>query len=373
MKERRILCTREYQTSIQESVHQTLRSRITDIGVGNEFHITDRSIKCVLTNSEFFFKGLRHDPEGIKSLEGITDVWIEEAHSVSANSLTILDPTIRTEGSQIVATWNTEDPEAPIEEFFKLVDPDDAVVVDSNYKDNPFFPAVLEKQRARAEQLANETGDWDAYNWIWLGHYRKISDACVFGRRVVVEAFETPENARFFHGADWGFANDPTALVRCFISVEADGKHLWIDQEAFGYKVELDETPALFDQISTSRKWPIKADSSRPETISYIHRSHFNIKAADKWPGSVEDGIAYLKSFVKIHIHVRCKHMIEEAKLYSYKKDRFSGEVLPILVDAYNHGWDAVRYALGDYIIHKKPIVFGKAALERALTERRRY
>lgn len=366
VKNRRILCTREYQTSIRESVYQTLKRRIEDIGVSNEFRVTETSLRCTHTNSDFIFKGLRHDPEGIKSLEGLTDVWIEEAHSVSGNSLLILDPTIRTEGSQIIATWNTEDPEAPIEKFFAEVDPNDRVIVDSDYSDNPFFPAVLEKQRARAEQLANETGDWDAYNWIWLGQYRKVSDAVVFGRRVVVEDFVTPDKVRFFHGADWGFANDPTALVRCYMTEETNGMHLWIDQEAFGHRVELDETARLFDSIPTARAWPIKADNSRPETISYVRREGFKITAADKWPGSVEDGIAYLKGFVKIHIHVRCKHMIEEAKLYSYKKDRVTGDVLPILVDAYNHGWDAVRYSLEGYIQSRHKIKISAEALRRA-------
>lgn len=365
----RILCTREYQTSIRESVHQDLKNQINRIGAANEFQITDRSIKCLLTGSEFLFKGLRHDPDGIKSLSGLTDVWIEEAHSVSAMSLLILDPTIGRDapaGSEFIATWNTEDPDAPIEKFFKDVDPEDRIIVDSNYSDNPFFPAVLEKQRANAERIANENGDWDAYNWVWLGEYRKISDAIVFGRRIVVEEFETPDKARFFHGADWGFANDPTALVRCFMTKQENGMHLWIDQESFGTHVELDETPALFDKIPTARQWSIKADGSRPETISYIKKKGFKIEAAEKWPGSVEDGIAYLKSFIKIHIHPRCRRMIEEAKLYSYKKDRVTGEVLPILVDAYNHGWDATRYSLDGYITSRHAIKIGAKALARA-------
>jgi phage terminase large subunit len=372
VKNRRILCTREYQTSIAESVHQDLKNQINRLGVAGEFRITDRSIKCMHTDSEFIFKGLRYDPEGIKSLSGLTDVWIEEAHSVSAKSLVILDPTIGRDagpaGSQFIATWNTEDKDAPIEEFFRtVVDPEDSIIVDSNYRDNPFFPVNLEKQRIRAEAVANETGDWDAYNWIWLGEYRTISDAVVFGRRVIIEDFETPDNVRFYHGADWGFANDPTALVRCYITGDDDsGKHLWIDREAFGYKTELDEIAALFDTIPTARKWSIKADNSRPETISYIKRTGFPIKAAEKWPGSVEDGIAYLKGFTKIHIHSRCKHMIEESKLYSYKKDRFTEEVLPVLVDAYNHGWDSVRYSLDTQIKFQHKIRITGDAMRRA-------
>ena len=361
----RVLCTREYQTTIRESVHHLLRARIEGLGLAKEFDITDISIRHLRSKSEFIFKGLRYDPQGIKSLEGITKVWIEEARTVSRESLIILDPTLRN-SSEIWATWNPEDSEDAIEAFFADKDETDKVVVTTTWRDNPFFPEDLQKLRAHDEALAKATGDWDAYNWVWEGQFRKISEAAVFRRRVVVEAFETPPGARFFHGADWGFANDPTALIRCYMSGEPDGKHLWIDEEIFGFGVDIDETPALFGRIPTSRAWPIKADCSRPETINYIKRAGFNIVGADKWSGSVEDGIAYLKGFVCIHIHDRCKNMIEEAKLYSYKKDRLTDEVLPVLVDAHNHGWDAVRYALGDYIKAKGRVIVSAAALARA-------
>lgn len=347
----RILCTREYQSSIRESVHHLIKQRIVAMGLHKEFEMLDATIRHRVTGSEFIYKGLRHDPEGIKSLEGITKVWIEEARSVSAESLMILDPTIRVEGSEIWATWNPELSEDAIEKFFRQVDPAAVVTINATWRDNPFFLPVLERQRAYAEQLAKQTGDWEAYDWVWEGKFRKISEAAVFRRRVAVGEFTAPEGARFFHGADWGFANDPTALVRCYMTDEPDGKHLWIDREAFGYGVEIDETPALFDAaVETARKWPIKADNARPETISYMARQGYKITAASKWKGSVEDGIAYLKGFACIHIHERCRNMIEEAKLYSYKQDRHTNEVLPVLAEGHDHGWDAVRYALDGYI-----------------------
>lgn len=348
---RRVLCTREYQATIKDSVHQLLRTRIEGMGLVKEFRITENSVRHEITGSDFIFKGLRHDPQGIKSLEGVTDVWIEEAASVSGESLLILDPTIRADGSEIWATWNPEDSEDPIEKFFANAPDEDKVVIKTTFRDNPFFPSTLEKQRANALEIAKRTGDFEIYNWIWEGEFRKISSRFVFRKRVIVEDFDTPANVDFKHGADWGFANDPTALVRCYMTDALDGKHLWIDREAFGTGVEIDETPQLFDTIPTARRWAIKADSARPETISYMKRKGFNISAASKWSGSVEDGIAYLKGFVCIHIHRNnCPRMIEEARLYSYKVDRVTQEVLPVLVDAYNHGWDAVRYALDGYI-----------------------
>lgn len=87
------------------------------------------------------------------------------------------------------------------------------------------------------------------------------------------------------------------------------------------------------------------ADEARPETIAYMRRAGYTIDGAEKGKGSVEDGIEWLRSFDEIVIHERCTNFIDEARLYSYKEDPRTGEILPILVDAYNHGWDALRYA----------------------------
>ena len=114
--------------------------------------------------------------------------------------------------------------------------------------------------------------------------------------------------------------------------------------------MEIDELPGFYDSVPGARQWPVKADNSRPETISYVRRHNFNIDGATKWPGSVEDGISYLKGFEKIIIHERCKHTADEARLYSYKVDAKTSEILPIVVDKHNHCWDAIRYALDGYI-----------------------
>lgn len=110
----------------------------------------------------------------------------------------------------------------------------------------------------------------------------------------------------------------------------------------------------MFDEIPGSRLWPIYADSARPETISYVRQRGFNIRAADKWAGSVEDGIAYLRSFERIVIHERCKHMAQEARLYRYQVDKRTEEILPKVEDADNHCWDALRYALCKYITRRR-------------------
>jgi phage terminase large subunit len=357
----RILCVREFQTSIADSVHAILRGQITINGLSNFFKITERSIRCITTGSEFIFKGLHHNVDQIKSTEGIDICWIEEAHSVSEESLKYLIPTIRRDapfgpfgrGSEIWISFNQHEDRDPVYKRFVGKHRPDSIVRAVTWENNPYFPGVLDAERKYMME-----DDPDAYEWVWGMSCRRIGSEIIFQNKYVIEEFEAPKDARFFFGADWGFANDPTVLIRQYITTEEDGDHLWIDYEAFGYSVEIDETPALFcgdDKISPPRwsnpkgykgipgaqDWPIKGDSSRPETISYLSKRGVNVVAAEKWEGCVEDGIAHLKGFRKIHIHQRCKRLAQEARLYSYKVDRQTGDVLPVIVDKHNHGWDS--------------------------------
>jgi phage terminase large subunit len=112
----------------------------------------------------------------------------------------------------------------------------------------------------------------------------------------------------------------------------------------------MQELPALFDRVPTARAWPIHADEARPETIAYMRREGYRIDGAEKGKGSVEDGIEWLRSFDEIVVHERCGLFLDEARLYSYKVDARTNEVLPVIVKAYDHGWDALRYAYVELI-----------------------
>ncbi len=161
------------------------------------------------------------------------------------------------------------------------------------------------------------------------------------------EVFDiTVENGEFFANGLLVHNCDPTALIRCFIKDQC----LYIDYESGGIGVEFEELPALFDAIPDVRKYEIRSDSARPETISYMTRQGFKTTACPKWKGSVEDGIEYIRSFRRIYVHPRCKHTYEEFKFYSYKQDKNTGDILPIVLDKDNHYLDALRYALNPYI-----------------------
>ena len=336
----RILCARQLQTSIRDSVHKLLCDRIFSLGLENWFYITRESIKCK-NGSEFIFKGIQNNVMEIKSMEGVDICWVEEAQSVSDESWEVLIPTIRKEGSEIWICFNPDREEDATYRRFITNPPPDCKSVLVNYTDNPFFPDVLRKEMEYCKQI-----DYPRYEHIWLGKTIMETEAQIFKGKFEILDFEAEPYTQFFYGADWGFANDPTALTRCFI----EDNCLYIDYEAGGVGVEMEEIPDLFDSVPDVRKWKIRSDCARPETISYVKRHGFDCVAADKWKGSVEDGIEYLRSFKKIYIHPRCKHTYEEFKYYSYKKDKISGDILPIVVDAWNHYIDSLRYALEPYI-----------------------
>ncbi|MBO4317255.1 MAG: PBSX family phage terminase large subunit [Mailhella sp.] len=356
-KPMRILCARELQVSIADSVHKLLCDQIADMQMDAFYRYTKTNIYG-LNGTEFLFKGVRHNANEIKSLEGVDVCWIEEAQSVSKESWDLLIPTIRKQDSEI---WISFNPGAPDDEtYVRFVKnpPENAIVRKVGWQDNPWFPDTLKAEMEYCRRVSI-----DDYAHIWEGEPSILTEAQIFKGRFIVEPFETPDDARFFHGADWGFANDPTTLVRCFIK----GDRLYVDREVYGVGVELDETPQLFDSIETARSWPIKADSARPETISYMKRQGFNISAAQKWSGSVEGGLAVLKSFAKIVVNPRCIHAADEFRLYSYKTDKNNGDILPVIVDANNHCIDALRYALDGYIHGKKKMQISDSVYHKLL------
>lgn len=341
----RVLCCREIQNSIRDSSYQVLKDTAERLGISGRFSFLESEIRHNATGSRFIFKGLLRNEQSVKSTEGIDVCWVEEAQTVSEASWEVLIPTIRKPGSEIWVTFNLLNADDPTTKRFVENPPPEAYVRKVNYDENPYMPESLRKELEH-----DKATDYEKYLHIWEGFPRTISDAQVFKGHFSVEDFpeEIGQKAdRFFYGADFGFARDPSTLVRCFIFE----KRLYIDFEAYGCGVEIDELPQLYETIPGSRKWPIKADAARPETISYLRsRAGFQISAAAKWQGSVEDGISYLKSFDKIVIHPRCKHTADEFKLYSYKVDKVTGEVLPVIVDKWNHCIDALRYSLDGYI-----------------------
>lgn len=362
MKKRlRILCAREFMKSIEESVYKLLKDQIVEMGLSS-WYIPTKWAFTGFNGTEFSFIGLADMTQKlqrtkIKSFEGVDICWIEEAESITDESWQLLIPTIRKAGSEIWIVYNPNLASDATYKRFELHPPPGTILVDMNWRDNLWISQELTQEKDHLFAV-----DAEAASHVWDGELRKHAEAAIFRNKYVVHSFETPEDARFYHGVDWGFAQDPTVLLRMYITGTPPNEELWIDREAWKVGAEINELaqdptdprsrPGLFDRIPSCRSWPVKADNARPEHISYLRRNAaMNIEPVEKWQGSVEDGIQHLRGFVVIHIHKDfCPHTAEEFRLYCFKVDKMTGEILPIIVDKFNHCPDAARYALDEFI-----------------------
>ena len=342
----RILCTREFQASIKESFHAELKAAIAsqpwleshyDVGID---YLRGRN------GTEFIFRGLRHNTSSIKSLAKIDLTIVEEAEDVPEASWLALEATVfRQPKSELWPIWNPRTDGSPVDKRFRKDRPANALIAELNHDDNPFFPAGLETLRQREQERLDPA----TYAHVWEGAYLENSDAQVFAGKVRVAPFEPDESWDGpYYGGDFGFSQDPTAAVECWIRDDA----LHIRREAVKVQLEtVDIHKFVETKIPGFSKEVSRWDSARPETISHMKKNGMpRAEGVKKWPGSVEDGIQFLKSFKEIVIHPGCPEAIKESRLYSYKVDRLTGDVTSKIVDAHNHCWDAVRYALGGMI-----------------------
>jgi phage terminase large subunit len=348
----RILCTREMQNSIKDSMHAEIKNAIQSMPwLEQHYEIGEAYIRGK-NGTEFLFKGLRHNISSIKSMAQIDLCIVEEAADIPQHSWQALLPTIRAARSEIWCVYNPKDPTDPVDEMFRKDPPPRSHVVELNWNDNPWFPAELNEQRKHAQTSMNPAD----YAWIWEGQYLQNSDAQVFHGKIHIEDIEPSSDwGDPYLGGDWGFSQDPTAAVACWVR----GDDLIITHEAVKIGLELDDTAEFVKaHIPNFDKYASRWDSARPESISHVKRHGLpRAEAVSKWSGSVEDGIQFLRSFKRIIIHPRCKQMITEARLYSYKVDRLTGLVTSKIIDDNNHCWDAVRYALAP-MIKKQQFIF---------------
>lgn len=348
----RILCAREFQNSIGDSVLATLEDIANDIGIA-PFYDFQKTTVIGKNGTEFLFKGLGKNVRSIKSAASIDLVWIEEAETTSSYSIKTLFPTIRKKGSQIITTFNTGQETDPIYKRLVLDPEKDHIEAPDHYVRKVLYldnPDISEEFIKEAETMRRN--DPEGYCHIYLGELWSRSDAQVLSGKWRIGEIETSDEDSVYYGLDFGFSVDPSAFVKVWIV----GKTLYIEREAYRKGVEVDDYPDFLDKIPGARDYRIRADNARPELISHIKKKGFNIVSCRKWDGCVEDGISLLRSFDEIVINPSCRNTINEARLWSYKTDRLTGDVLPVLLDANNHAFDAVRYALEGSIKQTKEI-----------------
>lgn len=353
-----VLAVRQYQNSLDESSLLEVQEAIRETPwLLPHFDLGQKYVRTRTGGVKYVFRGLHANIDSIKSLGRVLLTWAEEAENLSADALRKLLPTVMREPvSEFWATWNPERDGSPIDKFLRKAPPRNSHVVEVNYADNPWFPPGLEDARA----YDRENLDDQTYAWIWEGAYRENSVSQILaGKYRVAEFLPGSDWAGPYYGVDWGFSQDPTAGVKLWVNDNC----LYVEYEAYRVGLELDATADhLIATLPGIERHAARADNARPESISHVRSSGTagnrrsclpRLVAARKWPGSVEDGIAHLRSYREIVIHPRCAHAVFEARAWSYKTDRLTGDVLPIVLDAHNHIWDATRYALEPLVVRR--------------------
>lgn len=372
----RVLCCREIQKSIKDSVHYLFVAAIYDLGAEDYFYITAHAISLKAVNrvnkSEIFFAGIRNlaNTYQLKSYADIDICWIEEAAEVSQDSWDILRPTIRKQGSQIIMTFNPTKADAPTYKYFVTDEilEDERLLINVNYWDNPYISETLLK-----EMELMKKNDYERYLHHWEGQPLTMSYAAIFRNKFEVKPvkFYTQEGIDYIdgvvpidyhYGMDFGFSIDPYTCVESFLYKDT----LYITRELYHHGLEtVDIVPSLnliMPEMVTRRK-KVYADSARPETISQLSKVQIhpsgdkiealNIEGAIKGSGSIIEGIEWLKNY-KIVIDPRCKNTIYEFNNYSYVTDKKTGDIMAKPEDKNNHcltGNMIVNTGFGDNFI----------------------
>lgn len=217
----RSVCIREHQKSLKDSAKRLIEDKIQALGIGRHFEVQHDKVMS-RGGGIILFQGMQdHTAESIKSLEGFNRAWVEEAQTLSERSLAMLRPTIRAADSEIWASWNPRRKVDAIDDFFRVKKPEGAVVVKANWRDNPWFPAVLENERQMDLDLYP-----DRYDHIWEGEYAKAFEGAYFAGGLAEAKLE---------GRIGRVAKDPLLPLRAFIDIggsgaKADAFTIWIFQ-----------------------------------------------------------------------------------------------------------------------------------------------
>lgn len=210
----RILCGREVQLSIKDSVHNLLCDIIREMGLEDEFRILENEIRHNETGSTINYSGLHHNMVNkVKSMEAVDVLWVEEAQTMSDESWRVLLPTIRKKGSRILITFNPDLEEDPTYQRFVVNPPPNSIVIQMNFSDNPFF----HETELESERLYTQIHYPKEYANIWLGEPRTLADGAVFGDEMDkaydegrIGVFDYDPTEPVYVAFDIG-VNDPTA------------------------------------------------------------------------------------------------------------------------------------------------------------------
>ena len=353
-KKIRVLCVREVQKSIQQSVHQLLADQVSEMGLSSFYEVLNTEIRGK-NGTEFYFAGLSNETsDSLKSFEGVSYCWVEEAQSISKRSWDILIPTIRAEGSEIWITYNPQLESDETHQRFVINPPPDCKMVQMNYSDNPYFPSVLELERQHAEA----TMRIDDYRHTWLGMCKPAVDGAIYfdamsqsiagGRiRKVPHDGSLKTHVVF----DLGMADSMTLIlvqkvaseVRVIHYIEGNQRIL-ADYSAELKQLRLDDQPMNWGNIYLPHDGFHVRHQSGKDDATVLQGLGWSV---EKVPNtSVNSGIDRLRElFPRIYFDAeRTTRLVECLKRYRWNISSKTGEAMHPLHDEYSHGADAARY-----------------------------
>lgn len=292
----------------------------------------------LINGTIILFKGF-DDPEKIKSIEGITDIVVEEASELTEDDFDQLNLRLRADSGmlQIHLMFNPVSKANWVyKRFFANGTPEDTVVIHTTYKDNPYLPKEYIDSLLRLERTN------PAYYKIYvLGDFATL-DKLVFPVKTVrLVSEEEVKGLLFWVGMDFGYTNDPTAITWGYCDTK--NLKLYITGEYNKTGMTNDVIAATIINLGLSKE-RIVADAAEPKSIAELRRLGISrIIGAAKGPDSVKNGIDRLQRY-DIIIDERCTNTIEEFDNYTWKKDKKTGEYINEPVDTFNHHIDSVRY-----------------------------
>lgn len=345
----RILCAREFQTSIKDSVHKLLVDQIVALDLMQFFEITQTSIRGQ-NGSEFAFVGLKNNVANVKSYEGIDICWVEEAQTVSRNSWKTLTPTIRKEGSEIWVSFNPELETDETYQRFVVNPPPDTISIKINYWDNPWFPETL-----RNEMEALKARDHEAYMQVWQGVCRQTIDGAIFAKemmraeaeeRITKVPYDASKPVHAICDLGWSdatawwlvqFVGMETRLIRYFEGSQRTMTSYLAELQSFGY---------VYDTIWLPHDAQNKTLAAAGRSIEDIVRgAGFKTRVLERVP-TIDSINAARTIFPNCYFdRENCADGLNCLRHYRYEVDPETGNFSKMpLHDRYSHGADAFRY-----------------------------
>ena len=343
-RKRKVLVIRKIQRTIKDSIWALIISHLHTSGYYDACRVNRSDYEIELPNgSIFIFKGL-DDPEKIKSIDGITDIVIEEATELTEDDFTQLNLRLRAleDDLQIYLMFNPISKKNWVYDYFfvrKL--PLNVKVIKTTYQDNKF---LSDEYRAELERLKDRNPAY--YRIYCLGEFATLDKLVfpVYTTKIISET-ETQGLKRWI-GLDFGYINDPSAIVWGFI--DTINKHIYVTGEYVKRGMKNNEIAETIIDLGL-HKDKSYGDCAERKSIDEIRDKGVNIEPSEKGKDSVIHGIQWIQQYELI-VDERCFKVIEELENYTWQKDKKTGEYINEPVDTFNHTIDAIRYGLNKYI-----------------------